>query len=640
MSRLLSWLSLSIAVCVACPGLPWAAPADEPTPAAPQFAPPSASTARRVGQLLDRVRAAENSLERQQLEDEIVDVGPQAIPLLLTELERRSPATRESMVYALGAIGDPRVIPILRRELSNQSGLAYQEVLYALALAGDDTALLQAMRSAGSASMLQAGATALDYIAGSVGPRAVPLLMQEIPRRAEEARAAGLGALGTICDASAVDFLLEWSRQKAPIDRRFAIVALARIGDPRAAGRVREALADPDASVRNAAAEGIGYMRDAQAVPQLVGMMQGPAQSETRYFAVWSLGLIGGDTAARALARALETARPDETALLVQALGNTRSELVIEPLAKLALAPDRNNSLLASQALARIPGDAARAKLLEIACNTQVHEAGLDAARELVERRDPRAVPCVLQRVREEIERNQGIGPEADALLTRLQALAPPSTAESLDAMAEATPAPAIQHRLLGAAHAVRMVNELGNDVGPWLELLENGSPLEIDLAVERLGELGDARAVEPLRRLFGRIEPERAYRIPQALGRIGSERATPFLIALITDDLYRVPSLAEARKQAACALARAPASGHVPDALREAFVAEGGTTVVPLLAYARTRGAAAIPDLVALKSQLLRRRNPAAVERHERVNWALRMLRAGREIPLEELKD
>jgi hypothetical protein len=185
-----------------------------------------------------------------------------------------------------------------------------------------------------------------------------------------------------------------------------------------------------------------------------------------------------------------------------------------------------------------------------------------------------------------------------------------------------------------------RTVHELGAGIEPWLKLLDEGDLGEVDLAILRLGDLGDPRAVEPLVRLFGRTEPERAWRIPEALGRIGSERGTPFLISLLTDDLYRVPSLARAREEAARALARFSRSVLGAEAARKAYLAERGQAFVALMAYARMRGADAVPDLMVLKKYLLQRRGRLPILRHEKVNWAIRLLREGREIPFAEVAD
>jgi HEAT repeat protein len=559
--------------------------------------------------------------------------------MLLSEVERGLPRTWPVMIYCLGAIGDPRAIPVLEQQLKGHEGVIYQEILYALALAGQKDALLRSLRS-NRAVQFEPGATALDFIAGVLGTSAVPILVREIPRRAQESRVAALSALGTIGDAAATEFLLQWSRQPNVLDRRFAIVALARIGDPRARDRLLEALSDPDPGVREAAAEGAGTLRDPHTVPALTSMLTAATPPTTRSQAIWALGLIGGKEGSEALAAALEQADASDRLQILQALGRTRNPAAVPALARESLVEDPLLATQAAQSLLQIPGAAATEKLVEACDRAPVPEAGLEAAREAVERRDPRAIPCALQRLRRDLENPAGFGLGAESLLEQLLLSAPPSAAASLDALAEGVQAPALQHRLRSVASGIRLVHDLGPDPNPWIELLDTGTPAEVDLAIERLGEIGDPRAVEPLRRLFGRIEPERAHRIPQALGRIGSDRATPFLIALVSDDVYRVPSLLRARQEAARALAAYTRSDAAVSALKSAFIEERGLNFVPLIAFARLRGIDGVAEILEMKPLLLRRRGTLQVQRNEKAVWALRMIRNGREIPLEDVAD
>ncbi len=606
----------------------------------PDFPSPSPAVARRVGALIDRLRQPGGGMDREDVFAQVLDIGPSAIPLVIAELERRSPQSWASMVYLLGAFGDPRVVPILRRELTRELGLVYLEILYALTLAGDPDAPLLALRSTHATTSFAPDATAMDYIGGVLGPAAVPLLVREIPRRGQEARIAGLGALGTVGDAAAVPFLLDWSRQPNPVDRRYAVMALARIGDPRGAPRVVEALADPEGAVREAATEGVGYLRAAEAIPALVKLIKPGATSPGEQRALWSLGLIGGPAASAALIKALGNADETERAMIVRALGNAKDPGAVPALGREALGADPGTSVHAVASLGQIPGDASRDRLLAACADAAVHEAGLAAAAELVRRRDPRGMPCTLRRLKDEIARRNGLDPVGEGLVAALPLAAPASVAQQLESMAESIAAPALQHRLLEAAQLTRLVEEHGSAIEPWLQVLENGTPGEVDLAIDRLADLGDPRAVEPLQGLFGRIEPDRAWRIPEALGRIGSERATTFLVQLLSDDVYRVESLRRAREEAARALARFSRSTVAADALKAAYLQERGRLFVPLLAYARVRGAAGIPDLLQMNTLPLRSRAPEQVIRHEKVNWALRLLRNGHEIPLDEVRD
>lgn len=619
------------------------------TPSAPSekdpaaFPPPSAALTRRVTGLIEQLRrGAQGGAERENALEEIVDIGSPAIPLLLFELERRSRDTWPEVIYLLGATGDSRVIGILRKEALRQSGKPLMDALYALSMAGDSTALLVALRSPHASISFEPGigGTALDFIAGVQGPKAAAVLREQIPFRSRESRAAALSTLATLGCESSIEFLLQWAKQEDPVDRRNALIAIGRLGDARARGTVLAAFNDPDEDVRLAALEAAGWLRDPAAIPLLAPMVRQRQPSLAKLNAVWSLGLIGGPAAAQALSEALTVALDPERARVIQALGNTRDKAAVAPLQREALTAHPLWSAIATEALLKLPDSVARDAVLAVCGEASGHDPGMAAARVLVERREARAVPCILRRLRDEIAAHQGVTPEVDDLLSRLPLFAPVSASQSLDTVAGEMLAPTIQHRLHAAADAIRLISERGNEIGPWIELLVGGTPLEVDLAVRRLGELGDARAVEPLTRLFGRIEPERAWIIPEALGRIGSERATLFLTQLLTDEIYRVPSLARARAEAARALARYSKSPVAAQALREAYVQERGRNLAALLAYARIKGPPAVKDLVELNALQFSRRTSGQASRHERVNWVLRQLRSGAEIPLEIVRD
>ena len=613
-------------------------PAGAAASAQPTFPEPSPALVRRAASLFDQLRRTISAQDHARIVREIAELGPPAIPIFVAELERHSKITWPVMIYALGATGDRRVIPILEKQLRYQKGRTYLDVLYALSLAGDRGALLRAMRSTHADTAFERNMTAIDFIAGAMGPPAVDMLLREIPRRSEKARHAALRALGTICDDRAVDFLLQWSRREGAGDRRFSLIALARIGAPKAIDRFIEGLTDPDPGVVEAAAEGLGYLRAEKAAASLADLLGANVPGGVRLKAIWSLGLIGGPTAERSLLEYWPRASDAERPLLVRALGRLATPGAAAPLSEVALG-EGLLSIDAARGLARISGPEATDALLACCSRARSLDAGLEAGRELSRRQDPRAIPCIVSRLREEIDIRHRLGPVAEQTLATLARSAPLGAADTLDTLAESVAAPALAHRLRATAHGIRLVNETEPEIEPWLALLQDGTPEEIELAVERLGDLGDPRAIEPLRRLFGRYEAAPEL-IPEALDRIDSDRATPFLISLITDDLYRVPFLSAARDVAARALARTRHAEHVSRALETAYREEDGDFFVPLLALARLEGKPAIPRLLELKTLLLRSRSSRQVLRHERINWAIRMLRAGREIPFEEIKD
>lgn len=647
MIRILLWFGLMLAS--ASLALADAVPSARPTPfqapvPGPQdFPAPPPGVERAVRAQISVLRSTATVPEKEAAIRTIVDAGSAAIPLLIEELERRQRSTLQHMIFALGATGNRRVIPILERELTRLQGRPYMEVLYALALAGEPSSLLRAMRSTYATLPFDRNASAVDFIAGAIGPDSVPLLLSEIPRRAEESRMAGLRALGTVCDDSATDFLLAWAERPSPVDKQFALIALARIGTPRGAEALLKGMDHEDPAVREAAIEGLGYLREARAVPRLVEKLESrqemtPAE---RVNTIWTLALIADAASRDALLAHWNRTNEDasQRVLVIRAFGRLRDERTTGLLAAEASGTGQL-AVDAAQSLLEIPGNEARDALLDVCNQAASLDAALYAALELVERGDPRAAPCVVSRLRQEIETQHRLSPRSEEILDLLPGVALRGAARSLRALAEEVPAPAIGQRLRTSAHKIELSIDLGSDVEPWLELLEQGTPGELELAIRRLGELGDPRAVQSLRDVFGQIDPAKAHLVPEALARIDSERAVPFLIALLRDVRYRVPSLTRARNAAARALVSLSDGEHVAAALRHAYLAERGRLFVPLLALAKLRGAAGIDELIEMKPLLLRQKGRKQVLRHERINWAIRMLRTGRPIPLEEVTD
>jgi HEAT repeat protein len=120
------------------------------------------------------------------------------------------------------------------------------------------------------------------WIASTLGdlgdPAAVPPLIAALDDEAEVARWAA-HALGQLKDVRAVDPLIRVLRHDEKGVREYAATALGRLGDPRAVGPLSETLTQ-DASwyVRCQTAQALGMLKDAAAVPALVGAVERDAE--------------------------------------------------------------------------------------------------------------------------------------------------------------------------------------------------------------------------------------------------------------------------------------------------------------------------------------------------------------------------
>ncbi len=107
-----------------------------------------------------------------------------------------------------------------------------------------------------------------------------------------------------------------WSRGRSVTARRNAVWALTRIEGPAARAAVREALADPEESVRHAAAHSVSVWRDAEAVAPLLEQLTHSAAPLQRA-AAEALGRMGGSSAVEPL---------------LAAVGRTEDEILIHSL--------------------------------------------------------------------------------------------------------------------------------------------------------------------------------------------------------------------------------------------------------------------------------------------------------------------
>lgn len=135
-----------------------------------------------------------------------------------------------------------------------------------------------------------------------------------------------------------------------------------------ASSALAEALRDPVASVRQAAAEALGSAKDSVAVRALMEVLRTDASPAVRRAAAWSLGEIADDLAIPALAEALTKDRDDEVRKnAASALGSIDSPRATSALIQ-ALEHDNNVSvrMKAAEALADIEDPAAVDALIRV----------------------------------------------------------------------------------------------------------------------------------------------------------------------------------------------------------------------------------------------------------------------------------
>ena len=257
-------------------------------------------------------------------------------------------------------------------------------------------------------------------------------------------------------------------------DRALAVDLAARAGGDQGVQLVIEALEDPDPVVRRAAATALGGLRNPMAVPALARTIADP-QVDVRVEVIRALGVIDDDSVLPPLISALRDPAVRVRAMATEALRRWRSPAVARRLAAALGSPDLRGPV---EALLEAMGRSAVEPLVEVILQGDRELAGV-----------------------------------AGALLDRITG-----------------PDPFLE--LLSSRHTparLRAVEVLGAIDGPtaseWLMAsLADPDQTVRTRAVTLLAELGDPRAMEPLKQVFlGDPVSEVAAAAGDALRRLGS---------------------------------------------------------------------------------------------------------------------
>jgi HEAT repeat protein/beta-lactamase regulating signal transducer with metallopeptidase domain len=277
-----------------------------------------------------------------------------------------------------------------------------------------------------------------------------------------------------------------------------------------AVSALAEALRDPVASVRQAAAQALGNARDTVAVQALIEVLRSDPSALVRRSAAWSLGEIKNAAAVPALAEALGRDRdPEVRRNAASALGN-----IDNPRATPAL----------MQALERDTDVAVRTKAAEALSNIE-DAAAIDALIRALDRDTDAGVRRAV----------------IDAIDNLEDARALPSVTRALrDANAEVRRA---------AAEALGSMED--NDAVPALIAVARDADAEVRYAVlNALGNLSDRRAIETFVGALGDRDVEVRRAAAQGIGNLENIRNAPPALIRAMDDAD-----ADVRQSAAHAL-------------------------------------------------------------------------------------
>ncbi|HEV7590370.1 MAG TPA: HEAT repeat domain-containing protein, partial [Longimicrobium sp.] len=216
-------------------------------------------------------------------------------------MARRSPATRGSIMMAMHRIANrtfiEEMVERLGRARTEEARTALRGALLALG-AEVVTPLVRSLVAASDLSARRAYRDALVEL-DRVG---VPLLEDMIGDERWFVVRNMVGILGEIRSADAVDHFARTIRHSDVRVRRETIIALSKFGGEEAVQQLLVGLVDAEASLRSAAALGLGLTKAATAVGPLIKRLGGETDQEAAIEIVRALGRIGDARAVQALA--------------------------------------------------------------------------------------------------------------------------------------------------------------------------------------------------------------------------------------------------------------------------------------------------------------------------------------------------
>ncbi|MCA8988445.1 MAG: HEAT repeat domain-containing protein, partial [Planctomycetaceae bacterium] len=437
----------------------------------------------------------------------------QSAQILISYLDDARASVREAAARAAGSTRQQCVFEHLAKRMSHDSVDMRAAVIHGLGLLGDKRAVepllalgsedpqlslrvAEAISSLGESALpdLISAAEANDpamvliaimALARLQDPRALEVLALRTSHQSATIRAHAIEAMGKINDSKALRYLVGGLKDSQSAVRINAAVALKRLADPRTSDKLLEALNDPDVNVREQVIEALAACGDLAVVPTLLPFLQDSS--------------------------------PEIVMTTVEALGRLKDPQAGPQLCKLLDSPvHRQNHPL-------------RMKLL-------------DAVRRI---KDPKALPILLgmlnnsdSSIRQKVI--EAIGPvgdqsaavELEGLLKEdrdehvraacARALGDIGDAESLDALEEA-----LNDTMPVRLRAVISLGQIGSDLASIsLTGLLRDQVAEIRYhAAQSLAELGDARAIRPIEVLTVDPDPMVVRGAFKALQKLGDER-------------------------------------------------------------------------------------------------------------------
>jgi HEAT repeat protein len=488
--------------------------------------------------------------------DQLVEIGPPALPYLIAELEQARPASFTFVAYALGRMGSAEAANALREAIAHadteQNDWAQERkawAVYALGLMGelDALELANSGQNRTAAFQIHMDASVLELSALFCGPQSVPVLLGQLERYA------------------AAEADLEETRRDPWRDREAVIEALGALADPRSQSVLIDLLADPIPHIRRAAAYALLGYDTPEAVTALLDRLTNDDHQRVRYAAAWTLeqrlpasGMetflarmeLESDVHVRNILYRIVArlggveAYPRLTAQL--GAPDSRDREGLTAALRLSPAPGRLATLRANlndddakvarqaiRGLAEIGTRPAVDALIRTVTAENWAVAG-SAVRALIRLDEPRAAPPIAERMlkREMVgvvtdpvvrERIYLLG---DALLELRQSSVLPELRTASERQRDGFLVRYLERLVL----KLELLERNGAELDAWVELMDSADEELRELAYEEVGRIGGEPAAAALAARFGRVELDEGREILRVLGGVDAPASRALL--------------------------------------------------------------------------------------------------------------
>lgn len=326
---------------------------------------------------------------RAEVVEALVRSGSRATKILIEQLDSEDRQIRESVIVALGRIGDVRAVPALVKALTDDPELLIL-VARSLGKIGDDQAFESLLGFIGhpDASVRQAIVSSINSIGSDRMREKAPQLLKDSDALVRESavkiagyfgypectepllglcndpdegvRKAVLLHLPYLDDKRVVPLLAAAIHEGTTKEQEAAVQALGQVEPKDGGPLLLEGLNDSNEWVQYYSARSLGRLEYSEGLDALADLaFKGQTPIQVRIAAIESLGKIGGSRAVSLLARASTDENPDVARAAVIGMGSISHPDALHPLLDVLRSSDASRRIDALRALGNRGGEGA-----------------------------------------------------------------------------------------------------------------------------------------------------------------------------------------------------------------------------------------------------------------------------------------